>query len=294
GHEPGSRLFKRLVRALNGFGITEGRYACEGRGRGPSKLICKWHAEGTFGQSRHYVCDSKAYLSRKNNWSIKVCKDALGAQLWHLLQERSIEPTYAGACRMLAAGGDASRRELQEALTQVVRESARAGEFVRRMRDFFRTGAADVERTAPSDLIEAAHDQVRDRLERHGVLWTSRIEPGLPAVAVDRVQIGAVLGNLLANAIEAVVAAPPPRAIEVRALRSGDGLVRIEVEDSGPGVALEVRDRLFQPMATSKPGGMGLGLAMARTIAQRHGGSLWLDATRSRTTFCLELPADDR
>ena len=99
GHEPGSRLFKRLVRALNGFGITEGRYACEGRGRGPSKLICKWHAEGTFGQSRHYVCDSKAYLSRKNNWSIKVCKDALGAQLWHRLQERSIEPTYAGACQ---------------------------------------------------------------------------------------------------------------------------------------------------------------------------------------------------
>lgn len=219
----------------------------------------------------------------------------LAASLAHELnQPLSAIGTYAGACRMLAAGGDASRRELQDALTQVVRESARAGEFVRRMREFFRTGAADVERAAPSELIEAAHDQVRDRLERHGVLWTSRIEPGLPAVAVDRVQIGAVLGNLLANAIEAVVAAPPPRAIEVRVLRSGDGLIRIEVEDSGPGVALEVRDRLFQPMATSKPGGMGLGLAMARTIAQRHGGSLWFDATRSRTTFCLELPADDR
>ncbi len=219
----------------------------------------------------------------------------LAASLAHELnQPLSAIGTYAGACRMLAAGGDASRRELQDALTQVVRESARAGEFVRRMRDFFRTGAADVERVAPSDLIEAAYDQVRDRLERHGVRWTSRIEPGLPAVAVDRVQIGAVLGNLLANAIEAVATAPPPRAIEVRALRSGDGPIRIEVEDSGPGVALEVRDRLFQPMATSKPGGMGLGLAMARTMAQRHGGSLWFDATRSRTTFCLELPADDR
>jgi signal transduction histidine kinase len=219
----------------------------------------------------------------------------LAASLAHELnQPLSAIGTYAGACRMLAAGGEASRRELQEALTQVVRESARAGEFVRRMRDFFRTGAADLKRTAPAALIDAAHDQVRDRLARHGVSWSSRIEPDLPAVAVDRVQIGTVLGNLLANAIEAVDGAPAPRAIEVRALRSGDGRVRIEVEDSGPGVALEVRDRLFQPMATTKPGGMGLGLAMARTIAQRHGGSLWFDATRSRTTFCLELPADER
>ena len=50
-------------------------------------------------RSRRYVCDSKAYLGKKNNWSIKVCKDALGAQLWHLLQERGISPTYAGACK---------------------------------------------------------------------------------------------------------------------------------------------------------------------------------------------------
>lgn len=250
------------------------------------------HAADALAQREQQLREQQARLNQAQRMAAAA---ELAASLAHELnQPLSAIGTYAGACRMLAAGGEASRRELQEALTQVVRESARAGEFVRRMRDFFRTGAADVERTAPSDLIEAAHDQVRDRLGRHGVQWTSRIEPGLPAVAVDRVQIGAVLGNLLANAIEAVVAAPPPRAIEVRARRSGDDMVRIEVEDSGSGVALEVRDRLFQPMATSKPGGMGLGLAMARTIAQRHGGSLWLDATCSRTTFCLELPADDR
>jgi len=96
---PGSKLFKKLVRGFNSFGITQGRYACQRRNKGPSKLICKWHSEGTFGQSRKYVCDSKAFLSRRNNWSIKVCKDALGAQLWHLLQERRIDPTYAGACK---------------------------------------------------------------------------------------------------------------------------------------------------------------------------------------------------
>ena len=97
--KPASRLFKRLVSGLSAFGITQGRYSCEGRSRGPDKLVCQWHSEGAFGQSRKYLCDSKAYLSRKNNWTIKVCKDALGAQLWHLLQQRGIDPTYAGACQ---------------------------------------------------------------------------------------------------------------------------------------------------------------------------------------------------
>ncbi|MFZ5539135.1 MAG: ATP-binding protein [Pseudomonadota bacterium] len=250
------------------------------------------HAAAQLAQREQQLREQQARLNQAQRMAAAA---ELAASLAHELnQPLSAIGTYASACRMLAAGGDTSRHELQEALTQVVHESARAGEFVRRMREFFRTGAADLVRTEPAALIDAAHDQVRDRLDRHGVRWTSRIEPGLPAVVVDRVQIGAVLGNLLANAIEAVVTADPPRAIEVRALRSGDGHVRIEVEDSGPGVALEVRDRLFQPMATSKPGGMGLGLAMARTIAQRHGGSLWFDASRSRTTFSLELPADDR
>lgn len=250
------------------------------------------HAAAQLAQREQQLREQQARLNQAQRMAAAA---ELAASLAHELnQPLSAIGTYASACRMLAAGGDASRHELQEALTQVVHESARAGEFVRRMREFFRTGAADLARTEPAALIDAAHDQVRDRLDRHGVRWTSRIEPGLPAVVVDRVQIGAVLGNLLANAIEAVVTADPPRAIEVRALRSRDGHVRIEVEDSGPGVALEVRDRLFQPMATSKPGGMGLGLAMARTIAQRHGGSLWFDANRARTTFCLELPADDR
>lgn len=99
GHEPGSKLFRRLVNGLNAFGITQGRYSCQRRRSGPDKVICTWHSDGAFGQSRKYVCDSKAYLSGKGYWSIKVCKDALGAQLWHLLQVDDIDPTYAGACK---------------------------------------------------------------------------------------------------------------------------------------------------------------------------------------------------
>lgn len=216
----------------------------------------------------------------------------LAAALAHELnQPLSAIGTYASACRVLAAS-DADRAQLLDALARVVEESARAGQFVRRMRDFFRTGAAHIERVDVAELVAAAHDQVADRLARSGIVWRAQIEPDLPRVPADRVQIGAVLGNLLGNAIEALAAVGPPRTIEVRAKRAGTNAVRIEVRDSGPGVPVEVRDRLFQPMATSKPEGMGLGLAIGRTIAERHGGRLWLDAQSRQTTFCLELPIE--
>jgi signal transduction histidine kinase len=143
-----------------------------------------------------------------------------------------------------------------------------------------------------TELVAAARDQVADRLARSRIAWRESIESALPPLPVDRVQIGAVLGNLLGNAIDALAASGPPRAIEVRARRVVATAIRIEVRDSGPGVPVEVRDRLFQPMSTSKPEGMGLGLAISRTIAERHGGRLWLDTESHQTNFCLELPID--
>jgi C4-dicarboxylate-specific signal transduction histidine kinase len=160
------------------------------------------------------------------------------------------------------------------------------------MRDFFRSGAAHMERVEVTALVAAARDQVADRLTRSRIAWRESIEAGLPPLPVDRVQIGAVLGNLLGNAIDALAESGPPRAIEVRARRAGANAIRIEVRDSGPGVSAEVRDRLFQPMSTSKPEGMGLGLVISRTIAERHGGRLWLDTESHQTNFCLELPID--
>lgn len=219
----------------------------------------------------------------------------LAATLAHELnQPLSAISNYAGASRVLAAAGEAQRPQLLATLNRIVEESSRAGQFVRRMRDFFKTGSAQFERTAVAELVDAAHAQVRDRMQALDVRWDCQVAPGLPGLHVDRVQIGAVLNNLLGNALDAVGARPPLRVIRLRAGPArrlpGPGVL-IEVSDNGPGVALEVRDQLFQPMATSKPHGMGLGLAMARTLVERHGGSLWLDTASDTTTFCLELPA---
>ena len=113
-------------------------------------------------------------------------------------------------------------------------------------------------------------------------------------IDVDRLQMGAALVNLLNNAVEALCDAPEaqgPRTIIVWAHQPAAGGVRIDVEDNGPGIAVEVRDRLFEPLATSKPEGMGLGLAMSRSIVEGHGGTVDVESAPGRgSTFAVTIP----
>jgi C4-dicarboxylate-specific signal transduction histidine kinase len=182
---------------------------------------------------------------------------------------------------------------LFRALDQIAAESARAGQYVRRMREFFRTGAMHSESVSVTQLLDSAHAHLRDRLQRTGIEFESTIDPALPKLRVDAVQVGAVLDNLLGNACDALNGCPPPRRIRVTAGVHANSLARITVQDSGPGVPLELRPQLFRPLATSKPHGMGLGLALSRSIAERLGGGLSFDAAGSVTTFHLDLPTDE-
>jgi len=221
----------------------------------------------------------------------------LSAALAHdLNQPLSAIGTYARAARLLAGREAVDQDTLFRALDQIAAESARAGQYVRRMRDFFRTGAMHSESVSAAQLLDSAHAHLRDRLQRAGIEFESTIEPGLPTLRIDTVQVGAVLDNLLGNACDALTESPAPRRIRVAAGRFASGsrsLVRISVQDNGPGVPHELRPQLFKPLATSKPHGMGLGLALSRSIAERLGGELSFDAGSSVTTFHLDLPTDD-
>ncbi len=221
----------------------------------------------------------------------------LSAALAHdLNQPLSAIGTYARAARLLADREASDRETLYRALDQIASESARAGQYVRRMRDFFRTGAMHSERVAAGQLFDSAHAHLRDRLQRSGIAFDIVVEPGLPPLRVDSVQVGAVLDNLLGNACDALGESSAPRRIRVTAARLAGApqpTVRITVQDNGPGVPLELRPQLFKPLATSKPHGMGLGLALSRSIAERLGGGLSFDAGTSVTTFHLDLPTDD-
>jgi C4-dicarboxylate-specific signal transduction histidine kinase len=221
----------------------------------------------------------------------------LSAALAHdLNQPLSAIGTYARAARLIAERDDAERATLFRTLEQISSESARAGQYVRRMRDFFRTGAMHSEEVRVGELIERGRAHLRDRLERSAIRFEVSLQPDLPPLHTDAVQVGAVLDNLLGNACDALADAPQPRRIRVSATTLAGReppAIRISVQDNGPGVAAELRPQLFKPLATSKPHGMGLGLALSRSITERLGGGLSFDAAASITTFHLDLPTDE-
>lgn len=221
----------------------------------------------------------------------------LSAALAHdLNQPLSAIGTYARAARLIAERDDADRATLFRTLEQISSESARAGQYVRRMRDFFRTGAMHSEEVRVEELVDRGRAHLRDRLERSGVVFDTSIQPGLPPLRTDAVQVGAVLDNLLGNACDALANAQRPRRILVAASElagASPPMIRISVQDNGPGVAPELRPQLFKPLATSKPHGMGLGLALSRSITERLGGGLSFDDSSSTTTFNLDLPTDE-
>jgi signal transduction histidine kinase len=125
-------------------------------------------------------------------------------------------------------------------------------------------------------------------LQASGIALAVDLPPGLPAVDVDRIQIGTVLHNLLGNAADVLAGTPPPRWIRISAREQGP-FVELDVADSGPGIDPAIREDLFEPLATTKPTGMGLGLPIARTLVQAHGGRLEL-AHPQPTTFRFTLP----
>jgi two-component system sensor kinase FixL len=113
----------------------------------------------------------------------------------------------------------------------------------------------------------------------------------LPQISADRVQIETVLHNLLANAIDALkLTTQDQRIVRVGADQAGAQFVRVSVADNGPGISTEMADQLFHPFTTSKPRGMGLGLAMSRSMVEAHGGRLALGTPANGCELRFTIP----
>jgi signal transduction histidine kinase len=133
---------------------------------------------------------------------------------------------------------------------------------------------------------------VRSELSRHDVSLALQLAPELPPVLADRVQLQQVVLNLVVNAIEAMAPVTGrPRELVVRSEAHDEAHVGLIVQDTGVGVAADQLDQLFSAFFTTKPGGMGMGLSISRSIVEAHGGRLW--ATRNEphgAVFALSLP----
>lgn len=216
----------------------------------------------------------------------------MAAALAHELnQPLTALSAYGAACEHMLEQGESGER-LKESIRRMVAESFRAADVVRRLRDFFRTGATKLEEIELASLLQTAVAACADKAKGQGVALTLGPVPSCILLA-DRMQLEIVLRNLLSNAMDSVAERPADgRRIRIAAKIDHEARVCVEVEDSGPGLSAAAAARLFEAFQSSKASGMGLGLAISRAIVEAHGGRLWAEA-RPYGLFKMAMPIEE-
>lgn len=197
---------------------------------------------------------------------------------------------YAEACRrLLERDGGAARAP--EILEKLAAQALRAGQIIRRLREFVKNRETERRIEDVNAVIEEACGLALVGAKAGGVKVRTALAGGLPPVSIDRIQVQQVAVNLLRNAVEAL-ATSERRELRIETRRQGTDAVAVLVSDSGPGLAEEVRGNLFKPFVTTKVDGMGIGLSICKFIVEAHGGAIWADSSPGRgTTFGFTLPA---
>jgi two-component system, LuxR family, sensor kinase FixL len=196
---------------------------------------------------------------------------------------------YLGAAGQLLAAPVPDPGRAGEAVAAARAQTQRAGEIIRRLRGFVGGATVTPRPEPPAALIEEACALALLGAREAGVHVRLALPPDLPRILADRMQVRQVLLNLIRNAIDAMEK-ESTRELDLSAAPNGD-MLRIDVADSGGGVPAEIAPQLFQPFVTTKPEGLGIGLAVCRGIVEAHGGRLWATGRpQGGTVFSFTLP----
>ncbi len=196
-----------------------------------------------------------------------------------------------GSRRLLEGQPHQSLGPVREAMEKAADQALRAGDIIRRLRDFVSRGESERRVEDVKKLIEEASALALVGAKDKGVHVRFSFAPRLDYVLADKVQVQQVLLNLVRNAIDAMETTPR-RELVVATAAAPENMVEISVADTGGGIAPEIADQLFQPFVTTKSHGMGVGLSISRTIIESHGGSITHRPNPvGGTIFTLTLPA---
>lgn len=200
--------------------------------------------------------------------------------------------SYLNGCRRLLDGSETVQNlMLRDAIDRAADQALRAGQIIRRLRQFVARGENEHHAEDLPKLIEEASALALVGVRETGVRVSYDFGPAATSALVDKIQIQQVILNLMRNAIEAMQDTPT-RELTISIAGQANGLIEISVADTGAGIEPGVAAHLFQPFITTKPHGMGVGLSISRTIVEAHGGKLWAEPNPTGgTVFRMTLKA---
>lgn len=229
-----------------------------------------------------------AHISR-----LSLAGEMAAALAHELNQPLMASMAFARAAQRLLDKTPHDTAKARSAIDRAVGEAQRAGDIIKSLRQFVGQDRLVREAVPPSKLVADAVALVAPEAKRLGMRLTANLDKSAPDLHVDRVQVQQVLVNLVRNALDAMVKADSPDPWVTLSITTAENDIIFEVADSGPGIAPDIAERLFEPFNTSKATGMGLGLSICRTLVEAHGGIIWLERTGPEgTTFRFRLPLD--
>src|SRR3546814_665319 len=197
-------------------------------------------------------------------------------------QPLSAIANYLKGSRMLLARDDVPHDRLADAVDRAAAEALRAGDIIRRLRDFVARGETERAVESLPKLVEEASALALVGAREHDIHVRFAFDPVIDLVLVDKVQIQQVVLNLVRNAVDALAESLPGTRELTISIDPDADMARVSVTDNGPGIAPEIASQLFQPFVTKKRTGMGVGLSISRTIVEAHGGKLWVEYEEGR------------
>lgn len=248
-------------------------------------------------RARHRIEENEALVHRLRSrmervLAIEVASQTVAAIAHELNQPLAAVVTYSDAALRLLQQGNPKPGQLERALQAGAEQAQRAGRVVRELLNLLQKGQS---RSEAVDLAEAVTTalEIAQRDEHGRFRAVVDIAAGLPRVRANQQQLEKVLINLLRNSAEAMrsaATAAPEIAIAVERVTEED-MALVTVRDNGPGLGTEASKRVFEPFFTTKSDGLGMGLAICRSIIESHGGKLWVGETaEDGATFCFTLP----